>query len=189
MSDPIRAALERLLSDIQTLADNSQGIEGLHLNGDTAPWDELLVEGGCYSSWLGDAIAAARLALAVELLQQQQAEINRLRAQQTPVPVSEGLPKRNTKVLAHYFNALGNGRTICAVWVPAKSRSYDADFADDDFTEYDEEDDKYYWPEGWYEAIENSDDLGWVAVNCGEVAYWQPLPKWPALPMPQGEVE
>lgn len=106
-----------------------------------------------------------------------------------PVPVSERLPEPNTKVLAHYFNALGNGRTICAIWVPAKSRSDDS--ADDDFTEYDEENDTYYWPEGWYEAIENWDDLGWVAVNEGEVAYWQPLPKWPAhaLPMPQGEVE
>jgi hypothetical protein len=108
-----------------------------------------------------------------------------------PIPVSERLPEANTKVLAHYFNALGKGRTICAIWVPAKSRSEDCDFPDDDFTEYDEEDDKFYWPEGWYEAIENWDDLGWVKVNEGEIAYWQPLPKWPAqaLPLPSGEVE
>jgi hypothetical protein len=106
----------------------------------------------------------------------------------TPVPVSERLPEPNTKVLAHYFNALGKGRTICAIWVPAKSRSDDADY---DFTEYDEEDDKFYWPEGWYEAIENWDDLGWVEVDEGEVVYWQPLPKWPAtaLPPPAGKVE
>jgi hypothetical protein len=63
MTDPIRAALERLLSDIQALSDSSQGIEGLHLNGDCAPWVELL-EGGYSSSWLGDAIAEARTALA-----------------------------------------------------------------------------------------------------------------------------
>jgi hypothetical protein len=63
MTDPIRAALERLLSDIQALSDSSQGIDGLHLNGDCAPWVELL-EGGHYSSWLGDAIAEARTALA-----------------------------------------------------------------------------------------------------------------------------
>jgi hypothetical protein len=108
-----------------------------------------------------------------------------------PIPVSERLPEANTKVLAHYFNALGKGRTICAIWVPAKSCSEDCDFPDDDFTEYDEEDDKFYWPEGWYEAIENWDDLGWVKVNGGEIAYWQPLPKWPAqaLPLPSGEVE
>lgn len=98
----------------------------------------------------------------------------------TPVPVSERLPEPNTKKLAYYLNSHGNGRTICAIWVPAKSRSDDADFADDDFTEYDEKDDKYYWPEGWYEQIENWDDFGWVKVYEGEVIYWQDLPNWPA---------
>ena len=106
-----------------------------------------------------------------------------------PVPVSERLPEPGTKVLAHYFNALGKGRTICAIWVPAKSRSDEGDLDADDFLEYDEEGDKYYWPEGWYEAIENWEELGWVKVYEGEVVYWQPLPKWPALPLPQGEVQ
>jgi hypothetical protein len=104
-----------------------------------------------------------------------------------PVPVSERLPGPNTKVLAHYYNALGNGRTICAIWVPAKSRSDYVGDDDDDFTEYDEEDNKFYWPEGWYEQIENWEELGWVKVYEGEVVYWQPLPKWPALPLPAGE--
>lgn len=103
-----------------------------------------------------------------------------------PVPVTERLPEPNTKVLAHYFNDLGNGRTICAIWVPAKSRSDES--GDDDFTEYDEEDDKFYWPEGWYEVIENWDELGWVQVYEGEVDYWQPLPEWPAQALPLPEV-
>ena len=94
------------------------------------------------------------------------------------VAVAEWLPEPNVKVLAHYFNDLGNGRTICAIWVPAKTRS-DSD-GEDDFTEYDEETDKFYWPEGWYEQIENWEDLGWVRVYEGEVVCWQPLPKWPA---------
>ena len=106
-----------------------------------------------------------------------------------PVAVSERLPGPNVKVLAYYFNALGNGRTICAVWVPAKSRSDEGDLDADDFLEYDEEGDKYYWPEGWYEAIENWDELGWAKVYEGEIVYWQPLPKWPAdanaLPTPE----
>lgn len=106
-----------------------------------------------------------------------------------PVPVSERLPEPGKKVLAHYFNALGKGRTICAIWVPAKSRSDEGDLDRDDFLEYDEEGDKYYWPEGWYEAIENWEELGWVKVYEGEVVYWQPLPKWPALPLPAGEVQ
>ena len=90
-----------------------------------------------------------------------------------PVPVSERLPEPSVKVLAHYFNALGKGRTICAIWVPAKSRS--------------DEGDKYYWPEGWYEAIENWEELGWAKVYEGEIAYWQPLPQWPANALPTPE--
>jgi hypothetical protein len=107
-----------------------------------------------------------------------------------PVAVSERLPEPNIKVLAYYVNSLGKGRTICAIWVPAKTRS--GRYGEDDFTEYDEETDKFYWPEGWYEQIENWEDLGWVKVYEGEVVYWQPLPKWlaHATPQPQGgEVE
>jgi len=106
-----------------------------------------------------------------------------------PVAVSERLPEPSVKVLAHYFNDLGKGRTICAIWVPAKTRS--DNYGDDDFTEYDEESDTFYWPESWYETIENWDDFGYVKVDEGEVVYWQPLPKWPthALPLPAGEVE
>ena len=104
-----------------------------------------------------------------------------------PVAVSERLPEPSVKVLAHYFNALGKGRTICAIWVPAKSRSDEGDLDSNDFLEYDEENDKHYWPEGWYEAIENWDDIGWAMVYEGEVAYWQPLPKWPANALPTPE--
>jgi hypothetical protein len=108
-------------------------------------------------------------------------------AQPEPVAVSERLPEPSVKVLAHYFNDLGKGRTICAIWVPAKSRSDEGDLDADGFLEYDEESDTYYWPEGWYEAIENWEELGWAKVYEGEIAYWQPLPQWPAnaLPIPR----
>ena len=104
-----------------------------------------------------------------------------------PVAVSERLPEPSVKVLAHYFNDFGKGRTICAIWVPAKSRSDEGDLDSNDFLEYDEDGDKYYWPEGWYEAIENWEELGWAKVYEGEVAYWQPLPKWPANALPTPE--
>lgn len=104
-----------------------------------------------------------------------------------PIPVSERLPGPSVKVLAHYFNDLGKGRTICAIWVPAKTRS--DSYGDDGVTEYDEVSDTFYWPEGWYEAIENWDDLGYIKVDEGEVLYWQPLPKWPAHALPLPEVE
>jgi hypothetical protein len=104
-----------------------------------------------------------------------------------PVAASERLPEPSTKVLAHYVNDLGKGRTICAIWVPAKTRIDEG--GHDDFTEYDEEDDKFYWPEGWYEAIENWDELGYVKVYEGEVDYWQPLPKRPAHALSLAEVD
>ena len=104
-----------------------------------------------------------------------------------PVPVSERLPEPSVKVLAYYFNSHGKGRTICAIWVPAKSRSDKGDLDADDFLEYDDESDKYHWPEGWYEAIENWEELGWAKVYEGEIAYWQPLPKWPAYALPTPE--
>ena len=124
-------------------------------------------------------------ALFAALFDQQATELAALR--EVPVPVSERLPEPNTKVLAHYFNKLGKGRTVCAIWVPAKTRVSDNDIDEDLEFEYDDETDQFYWPEGWYEAIENWEEFGYLKVYEGEVAYWQPLPKWPAnaLPAPQ----
>ena len=42
MADPIREALQLLVSDIEFLANHSAGIAGLHKNGDLAPWSTLL---------------------------------------------------------------------------------------------------------------------------------------------------
>jgi hypothetical protein len=101
-----------------------------------------------------------------------------------PAPVSERLPEPGKKVLAHYLNALGKPRTIIAEWVPAKTRE---DSPDGDLGEYDDETDLFYWPEGWYEQIENWDYFTALLVNEGEITHWQPLPRGPhhALPLPQ----
>jgi hypothetical protein len=128
------------------------------------------------------------VARAATLLQQQESGLAALRG----VPVGEDLPKPNTKVLAFYLNKLGKGRTICAIWVPAKTRVSDSDIDEDLEFEYDDETDQFYWPEGWYETIENWEEFGYLKVYEGEVVYWQPLPKWPAnaLPAPQaGEAQ
>lgn len=63
MTDQVRAALERLLIDIDDLVTESHGVSGLDKNLDPTPWSELL-EGGEYQEWLGDAITQARVALA-----------------------------------------------------------------------------------------------------------------------------
>jgi hypothetical protein len=50
------------LRAVEDLIDASDGVYGLHLNGDNSPWDEL-IEGGSFESWLLDyciAIDAAR---------------------------------------------------------------------------------------------------------------------------------
>jgi hypothetical protein len=106
------------------------------------------------------------------------------------VPVSERLPEPGKKVLAYYLNALGKRRTIIAEWVPATWRE-DSPAGESDDGEYDEETDKFYWPEGWYEQIENWADFAAIAVREGEITHWQPLPPGPyhALPVPGAEVE
>ena len=38
---------------VENLIASSEGVTGLHLNGDIAPWDELLT-GGTYEEWLID---------------------------------------------------------------------------------------------------------------------------------------
>ena len=55
----LRALNERLVDaaaqfadDLDALVGESEGIAGLHLNGDVAPWDEVL-PGGRYETWLG----------------------------------------------------------------------------------------------------------------------------------------
>lgn len=42
---------EELVNSLNDLIDSSHGVAGLHLNGDVAPWDELL-SGGRFEEWL-----------------------------------------------------------------------------------------------------------------------------------------
>lgn len=55
-------ALKRLLHDVDDLTSSSQGVAGLHLNGDLAPWSDL-AEGGHMEAWLGEATYEARAAI------------------------------------------------------------------------------------------------------------------------------
>jgi hypothetical protein len=43
--------LKKALAAVRTLMNNSEGVSGLHMNGDVAPWDELL-ECGQFEEWL-----------------------------------------------------------------------------------------------------------------------------------------
>jgi hypothetical protein len=71
-------------------------------------------------------------------------------------------------------------RQIRAHWIPAKTIEADMD---DECSEYDEETDTDWTPEGWYEKIDNLGEYSAVAVCEGEVTYWTPLPPLPPLPV------
>jgi hypothetical protein len=90
---------------------------------------------------------------------------------------SSALPDPSKKVLAFYRNSLGKGRIVVASWVPANTCQANCEY--DDFAEYNEELADYFWPEGWYEQIENWEDYGAVNIHEGEVTHWMPLPKGP----------
>lgn len=53
-------AQKKALDAVSGLINESCGVSGLHLNGDIAPWGDLL-EGGAYEEWLIDFSAATDL--------------------------------------------------------------------------------------------------------------------------------
>jgi len=53
------AELEKAVTAVDELICHSSGVSGLHLNGEMAPWGDLL-EGGHYDSWLIDFSAALK---------------------------------------------------------------------------------------------------------------------------------
>ena len=89
------------------------------------------------------------------------------------ISVNESLPDK--KCLAYYINEMGNKRTVCAKYT--KKYSEEAG-SDDDWIEYCDADDTYYYPEGWYEIIDNWDDYNSVTINY-QVTHWMPLPSPP----------
>jgi len=90
------------------------------------------------------------------------------------VGVEDGLPK--AACLAFYINDFGNSRIVKARFV----RRYTVEDNGDDLEgEYDEKTDNYYWPEGWYEQIDNWDDYSAVRIYQGKVTHWMPLPAGP----------
>jgi hypothetical protein len=105
-------------------------------------------------------------------------------AQQVPdekwISVDERLPESGRPVLATYLNRCGKPRRIRAEWMAAKTLEVAPD--DDSISEYDDDTDAFYLPQGWYEIIDNWDDFRTIVVTEGEVSHWMPLPA-----PPQGE--
>lgn len=84
-------------------------------------------------------------------------------------------------VLVFYKNSLGNGRIIKARYIKRFSEESNSDFGDseDGVDEYDEENDRYTYRQGWWECIDNWGDFSFIAVSEGEPTHWMPLPEPP----------
>lgn len=61
----VRSALATLVSSLDDLIADSEGVAGLHRNGDVATWDEL-VSGGRFEDWLS-SLDRARAALSASI--------------------------------------------------------------------------------------------------------------------------
>lgn len=89
------------------------------------------------------------------------------------ISVKDTLPTR--KCLAYYINILGNSRIVCAKYTQQYTEEADSD---DGWLEYNEANDTYYYPAGWYEMIDNWDDFAFVTIDR-QVTHWMPLPAPP----------
>ncbi|MCW8932142.1 MAG: DUF551 domain-containing protein, partial [Gammaproteobacteria bacterium] len=70
------------------------------------------------------------------------------------ISVDDMLPK-SIPVLVYGKNEYKTGRTLRAMWIPKFSNTDIGDYDGD--TDYSEELDEYFWPEGWYEWNECDD--------------------------------
>ena len=106
-------------------------------------------------------------------------EIERLR--DPWISVGERLPD-GKKVVARYLNQLGKKRRVMARYVPRWTEEVEPDYADE-YTnhEYSGEKDAYYYCAGWYEQIDNWNELSSCYIHEGKVTHWMPLPPGPGV--------
>ena len=100
------------------------------------------------------------------------------------IPVTERLPENAEAVLVRGYavNSPKCKATFKGRWIAAHSMLADDLGADSDMDlEYDEAEDKYYVPEGWFERIENWDDYTDIAVCDFTITHWMPLPEPPEV--------
>jgi hypothetical protein len=92
------------------------------------------------------------------------------------IDVNSELPKAEIPVLVCGKNSYGKTRILRACYIPKYHMEDDGDSFSGD-TEYNEEKDMNYWPEGWYEWNE-MEETHWLIDF--EVKYWMQLPEPPA---------
>ncbi len=87
------------------------------------------------------------------------------------------MPHPGVHVLVYGKNSYSKDRILRARYLPQYFKEDLGNFLGD--VEYNEEDDTYYWPEGWYETNE-FEETNWMIEF--EVTHWMPLPPPPKLP-------
>ena len=101
------------------------------------------------------------------------------------ISVKDRLPKSGLHVLicceVHKYNGEIAGSYICDGYYAEANKIIAGGFSDKCNYEYNEEDNKYYLCEGWYEVIKNLDNYDSVMIE-DLVTHWMPLPK-----LPEGE--
>ena len=95
----------------------------------------------------------------------------------------ETAPKGKT-VLVFYRNSLGKGRIVKATFIERFAQESDGEEHGNE--EYDEARDRYTWPEGWYEQIDNWEYAAAMFAGDHKPTHWMPLP---AAPETQGGAE
>ena len=90
------------------------------------------------------------------------------------IKIKKELPPTGVPVLAFGINSRGEWRTIRAFY----AEKYTLEGNGDDYMDYDEDQDLYFIPEGWYEKNE-FEDVNWYVDF--DVTHWMPLPPPPKL--------
>lgn len=82
-------------------------------------------------------------------------------------------------VLVYYKNAHSKNRIVMAKHIARFTEESESDCEGVD--EYDEQNDRYTYVEGWWEALDNWDEYGFVKFESGHTpTHWMPLPPPPS---------
>jgi len=90
----------------------------------------------------------------------------------------EEAPK-DKRLLVLCSRSNGSKHVVIGVYCTKFRQEASDDLAGEEWCDYDEKSDTYFVPEGWYEQIENWDDLTACAFDTrNEVIGWLPIPDY-----------
>lgn len=89
--------------------------------------------------------------------------------------VEDCMPNGDEEVLVTYKNSWGKDVVLLASHYDELTAEAPGEWDPDDCA-YNEVDDTYYIPEGWYEACAGSEELYGID---GTVSHWMPIPRVP----------